>query len=249
MHAGKALLLVLLGGTVLAAGVFTFVPGTRPRVVKGWFRHASGFAPAKTPTEALDKFREAIKVRDYETAAEFCDREYKEQLLKVAAGAKKLGEAIDSLAYNMDKHGVINQKTKYMLRLLEPFPKTFKVLDVKETEKDKRAVARIGEGEPFPTIDSPLPSDFFQKHRHMIGSLLPGEYGTVWDTVDLVKEADGWKVVIPVTTRLRVSVDHLKDNATNYANGIKQVSDAVKNNPTTKEAVQSELERVLNESK
>jgi hypothetical protein len=248
MHAGKALLLVLIGGSVLAAGMFTFLPGTRPPVVKNWFRQASGFAPAKTPTEALDKFREAVKKRDYETAAEFCDKEYKEQMMKVAAGAKKLGDSIDSLAYNMDKHGVVNPKTKLMLRLLEPFPKTFKVLDVKETEKDKKATARIGEDDPVTGLDT-LPRDFFEKHRHMIGALLPGEFGTNWEYVDLVKETNGWKIVIPVTTRLRVSVDHLKDNATNYANGIKQVSDSVKNNPSTKEQVQSELERVLNESK
>jgi hypothetical protein len=247
MHAGKALLLVLIGGSVLAAGVFTFIPGTRPPVVKNWFRQASGFAPAKTPTEALDKFREAVKKRDYETAAEFCDKEYKEQLRKVAAGAKKLGDSIDSLAYNMDKHGVVNPKTKLMLRLLEPFPKTFKVLDVKE--KDDKATARIGEDDPIPQLDSPIPQDFYTKHRHMIGALLPNEIGLSWESVDLVKEKDGWKIVVPVTSRLRVSVDHLKDNATNYANGIKQVSDSVKNNPSTKEQVQSELERVLSESK
>jgi hypothetical protein len=168
-------------------------------------------------------------------------------MMKVAAGAKKLGDSIDSLAYNMDKHGVVNQKTKYMLRLLEPFPKTFKVIDVKE--KDNDAVAAIGEGEPFPALDTPIPEDFYKKHWNMIGALLPNDPNTVWTTVTLVKASDGWKIQIPVTTRLRGSVDHLKDNATNYANGIKQVSDSVKNNPSTKEQVQSELERVLNESK
>lgn len=239
--------LVLIGGMALAAGMFTVMPGTRPPVVKGWFRKASGFAPAKTPTEALDKFRDAVKKRDYETAAEFCDRDYKEQVLKVAAAAKKLGDAIDSLAYNMDKHGVVSPKTKLMLRLLEPFPKTFQVLDVKE--KDNAAVARIAEGDPIPQLDTPLPPDFYTKHRHMIGALLPNEVGLSWESIDLARDKDGWKLKVPVTTRLRLSVDHLKDNATNYANGIKQVSDSVKNNPVTKEQVQSELERVLNESK
>lgn len=247
MHAGKAILLVVIGALVLAVGVFTFIPGTRPPMVKAWFRQASGFTPAKTPTEALDKFREAIKKRDYETAAEYCDKDYKEQLLKVAASAKKLGEAIDSLTYNMDKNGVVNPKTKLMLRLLEPFPKSFKVIDVKDS--GKLAVAQIGEDDPIPQLETPIPQDFFTKHRHMLGSLLPNEVGIAWSKVDLVKDGEAWKLAIPVTPRLRLSVDALKDNATNYANAVYQVRDEVKNNPVTKEGVQSELERRLNESK
>ncbi|MFO0881318.1 MAG: hypothetical protein U0840_28800 [Gemmataceae bacterium] len=247
MPAGKAIILVVIGALVLATGLFAFVPSTRPPIVKAWFRKARGFAPATTPTEALDRFREAIKIRDYETAAEFCDKEYREQILKVAGGATKLGEAIDSLTHNMDKNGVVNPKTKYMLRLLEPFPKTFKVLSVKEN--GNTAVAFIGEDDIIPKLDSPVQQDFFTKHRHMLGALLPNEVGIAWDRVDLVKEGDVWKIVIPVTTRLRLSVDTLKDNATNYANAIYQVRDEVKNNPVTKEGVQSELERRLNESK
>lgn len=248
MHAGKAIVLVVLVAIVLAAGVFTFLPGTRPAIVKSWFRTAQGMTPAKTPTEALDKFREAIKKRDYETAAEYCDKDYREQLLKVSKQSQKLGEAIDSLAYNMDKNGVVNQKVKYVLRLLEPFPKTFKVLDVKES--GKQATAEITEDEPMPKLDTPLEADFFNKHGNMIGALLPNAPGVVWSTVPLVKDETGhWKIQVPVTTRLRLSVDTLKDNATNYANAISQVRDEVKNNPVTKEGVWSELSRRLNESK
>jgi hypothetical protein len=248
MHAGKALLLVLFGAAVVAAGVFTFVPSSRPPMVKKWFRHATGFAPAKTPTEAVDRFRDAIRKRDYETAAEFCDKDYREQMLKAAKQAKKLGDAIDSLLYNMDKNGVVNPKTKFTLRLLEPFPKTFKVLDIKE--KDKVAVATIQDDDPLPKLDSPLPSDFYEKHRHMIWSLLPVEADLNLPVLELVKDDTGhWKIKLPVMTRLRVSVDHLKDNATNYANAILQVRDEVKNNPVTKEQVQRELETRLNQSK
>src|SRR5262245_18526933 len=35
--------------------------------------------PAKSPDEALKKFREAVKVRDYEAAAGYCGGEYGEQ--------------------------------------------------------------------------------------------------------------------------------------------------------------------------
>jgi hypothetical protein len=247
MHAGKALILVVVGVVVLALGVFTFIPSTRPGFVKQLFRQASGFTPAKTPTEALDKFREAIKIRDYETAAEYCTKDYREQVLKVASGAKKLGEAIDSLLYNMEKNGVVNNKTRFTLRLLEPFPKTFKVVDIKESSKG--AIAQLAEDDPLPKLDQPLPQGFLSGHELMIGSLLPDATG-VFNQVTLVKDETGhWKIDMPVTPRLRLSVDKLRDSATNYANAIYQVRDEVRNNPVTKEGVQSELERRLNESK
>ena len=56
MHAGKAIALFAVIVLILAAGLFSFVPSSRPAVVKGWFRKAAGFSPAKTPSEALDKF-------------------------------------------------------------------------------------------------------------------------------------------------------------------------------------------------
>jgi hypothetical protein len=257
MHGIKVLIVIAIVAVVAAAGVFTFVPDSRPGVVKKWFRQFSGFGPAKTPTEAVDKFREAIKKRDYETAAEFCDTEYKEQLLKVASKAKKLADAIDALSDNMDKHGVNNPNTKFTLYLLEPFPKTFSVLDIQE--KGNNAVATVGEKDPAPKVDRPPPATFFAKHELMLGSLLPVSYGAInlntgrpiiYDKIDLVKDETGaWKLKIPVTTRLRLSVDALKDNATNYANAIRKVNDEVKNDPVTKESVQTALERYLDESK
>jgi hypothetical protein len=244
MHAGKALLLVLIGGLLLATGVFTFIPSTRPPIVKKWFRQASGFTPAKTPTEAFDKFKDAIKKRDYETAAEYCAADYREQMIKVSKAAKKLGDAIDSLTHNMDSQGVVNPKTKYTLRLLEPFPR-FRVVDLKE--KDKKAVAIVEEEDPLPKLDDALSGDFIQKHGLMVHSLLPDFFIT---EIELVKDDAGiWRISLPVTSRLRQSVDKMKDSATNYANAILLVRDEVKNNPATKEQVQRELEQKLNESK
>ncbi len=141
MHGVKVLFWLIIVGLLGAIGLFVFVEDSRPPIVKKWFRQAMGLGPAKTPTEALDRFREAVKKRDYATAAEFCDTDYREQVLKVAKSARKLGEAIDSLVYNMDKHGVNSKKTLHMLRLLEPFPKTFKVVDVKESEGGKEMLS------------------------------------------------------------------------------------------------------------
>jgi hypothetical protein len=249
MHGVKVLFWVIIVGLIGATGMFIFVEDTRPPIVRKWFRQAMGLGPAKTPTEALDRFREAIKKRDYATAAEFCDTDYREQVLKVAKSAKKLGEAIDSLVYNMDKQGVVSKKAQHILRLLEPFPKTFKVVDVKESEGGSKAIARIADdGEGF-TLETAPDKSFFDRNRNMILSLVPGEVGITQDTIELFKEETGfWKIKLPVTPRLRISVEALKDNATNYANGILQVRDEVKNNPVTKEDIQRQLESRIGQS-
>ena len=79
MRAIKVLVFGAIGLALVATVVFYFFPKTRPALVKKWFRTAEGFTAAKTPNEALDKFRDAIKKRDYETAATYCGGDYAEQ--------------------------------------------------------------------------------------------------------------------------------------------------------------------------
>ena len=252
MHAGKLLLLVVIGGAILATGAFAIMPSWRPPIVKKWFRSASGFSPAKTPQEAIDKFKDCIKKRDYETAAElYCAGKYREQVLRVAKKAKDLGDMIDSLVYNMDTKGVNNPNTKYMVKLLEPFPKTFTVVRITESASGDSAIAYLGRDDDNIVPDRPLPNDFVHKHGKLINSLVPFDYtGTPINAIPLIKDETGfWKVNLPVNDRLMVSVEYLKENGTNYRNAIEEVRDEVKNNPVTKEDIQTRLETALNKSK
>jgi hypothetical protein len=249
MHGVKVLIFVGIVGIIGAALLFTFSPETRPPIVKKYVRQWSGLGPAKTPTEALDRFREAIKKRDYETAAEFTDTDYREQMRKVSKGAKKLGDAIDSLLYNMEKNGVNSPKARHILRMLEPFPKSFKVVDIKESDSGNKAIAKIADDAEGLSPETAPRADFIRRNRNMILALVPVEFGINFDTLELFKEETGfWKIRLPVTPRLRTSVEALRDNATNYANGILQVRDEVKNNPVTKDQVLRELESRVGES-
>ena len=250
MPAWKAILLLLVGGTVLAAATFAVVPASRPALVKKWVLAARGLSPAKTPQEAIDRFRECIKKREYKTAAEqYCTGDYQEQMLKGADEAKALGDMIDSLLAAMTKQGINNPNTRYMLKLLEPFPKTFKVTGIKT--EGNHAVATVFGDEDVIQTDKPLPTDFVQKHHLLIGSLVPVDAsGTGLTQIVLVKDANGfWKLNFPVTSRLFLSVDYLKSNGTNYRNGIQVVRDEVKNNAVTKEDVQTQLVTQLDKSK
>ena len=104
-------LLLILGVAYL--GLF------QRQAVMGLFKQAKlsakGYKPAKTPEEALDKFREAIKDRDYEAAATYCGGDFVEQINKAAPGAKVLGDAIDNVLHNMDQEGIKSDKVKFVL--------------------------------------------------------------------------------------------------------------------------------------
>src|SRR5437879_12435811 len=100
-------LLVIVGGGLYIA---LFKRDWFSKTVSDVTREAKGYTAAQTPQEAIDKFRDAIKSRDYESAATYCGPEYAEQMRKGAKAAKELGEGIDDLLHAMDKHGVTQDR-------------------------------------------------------------------------------------------------------------------------------------------
>ena len=71
--------------------------------------------------------------------------------------------------------------------------------------------------------------------------------------VELRKEGDSasgqWKIYLPVTPQLRLCVDYLADNGSNYVNAINRVKEDLKNDATTKESLENALKKALEESK
>jgi hypothetical protein len=96
------------------------------KVVDQGAQTVSGYTPAKTPMEAMDKFRDAIQARKYKFAASYCTKPYAEQLERVADGAAQLGEEIDRIEKYADNKGIKSEKLGYLLHQLDPFPKNFK---------------------------------------------------------------------------------------------------------------------------
>ena len=126
MPATKALLWFVLLGTGAAVIFFLVFPKYQPGFVKKGLRDMSGFTPAKSASEAMEKFRDAIRKRDYETAALYTGGEYKQYLELGAEGGTKLARAIDDLNSNIDTVGINSPDSKYILATLEPFPKEYK---------------------------------------------------------------------------------------------------------------------------
>ncbi len=258
MPAWKALSFVAVLGVLVAFGLFLLFPDTRPPVVKAWFRKAQGFGPAKTPTEALDRFRDAVKKRDYETAATFCGPDYAEQMRKAAKGANKLGTAADELMHNVEEVANINSPMgKYVIRLLEPFPRDFKydLLDAsgrpyayKEGDTVAYANILLMDGKPLNARDLYSNQNWNFDERILLSLVPIGAVGAVPVKLEGEKEK-AWKIHFPVTPRLRESVDYLKENAGNYARALDNLKYAIKHEAATKEDFENQLRTQLEKAK
>ena len=56
--------------------------------MQGWVNKARGFTPAKSPNDALDKFKQAIEKRDYQAASLYLSGDYKEWFDKGRSDAR-----------------------------------------------------------------------------------------------------------------------------------------------------------------
>ena len=220
------------------------------QAVMGLFKQAKlsakGYTPAKTPEEALDKFRDAIKNRDFEAAASYCGGDYVEQINKAASGAKTLGDAIDNLQHNMDQEGVKSDKVKLVLRLIEPFPRQLKVMDIKKRGDDFAYAVLIEESGTPLKVDGRF--EDWRIDPRLLRPLTRGMPNLV--EVRRVGEGDKaqWKIHFPVTPELRDCVTYLAENASNYARSLDKVKYAIKRDAATKSDLERELRVELEEA-
>ncbi len=273
MQASKALLWFLVLGAGVAVLVFLIFPDLRPPVIENMFRTARGYNPAQSPTEAMEKFRDCIRDRDYKTAALYCGGEYREYLIRCGKEGKALVSEVDALSNAVDTVGLNVPKAKCMLRLLEPFPSDFK-FDLKTNlsrddydvlrkffpnddqldtsgKRDDLAFGAI----TFPFIDIKDPNTYQSPYPgiepKILTSLTPqfNGYG-FW--VILKHEGNdkekSWKIYFPLIG-LREKADYLKQNYGNYVQGLKNVKYSVKHDAATKNSFENELQSELGKAK
>jgi hypothetical protein len=212
-------------------------------------RTAKGYTPAKTHTEALDKFQKAIEDRDYKSAAYYCGGEYASELKEGANGGTELATTIDSLLDSMKKYGVKTDNGTYVLRLFEPFPKKIKFEKVTHKEGEDKATAILIE-------DSDQLKEVNVRNRwkidpQMIRPLVGGFGGAI--QVTLKPEGSGddkhWLIYFPENKSLHATVKHFNDKYDGYVTALRQLKQETIRDPGTKAAFESELRRKLEESK
>jgi hypothetical protein len=254
MPAWKLLLLIIVVGTVGAFGLFLLVPSARPAIVKKWFRAAGGYTPAKTPNECLEKFKECMKARDYETASDlYLTGEYKEEMRKVAKQANKLGQAIDDLWHNAFEVANLNSPNAQLgLTLLDPFPKEIKVRDIKHKEGEDKATAIIEiSQDQLSQLKEVKTMAGWNADPRILLALVP-EYFIPAAQVDLVYDGEkekSWKLNFPVTSALREKVAYLKDNHGNYVQAMNNLKYAVKHEAATKGDFENQLRTEISKAK
>ncbi len=95
MQVLRLIFLLLFLGVLALGAIFLFSPGTLDDVpVLGpWALMWQGAAPAKTPQEALERFRDLVKKRDYKHALLFCSGPYVEEVRGGAEPATALAKS------------------------------------------------------------------------------------------------------------------------------------------------------------
>jgi len=244
MRAIYVFAIVLLVAFAGFAATMIFVPKWRPGPVKEVFRKARGYGPAETPEDALEKFRKAIKERDYDTASTFVGGDYSEHMSRSAESAEKLALSIDALEENLTSHNIKSDMLTQALNQLQPFPKELQVKGQLDKKGDV-AYALLYE-EPL-KLDKPS-SEKWRTDPLMFRSLQPDLTVPLVVKVEIRKDGNGYKIFFPpdwVNDRLRKSTDKLRNYFGNYVRGLDQVKYEVKKDTAPREEIESSVKKVI----
>lgn len=198
-------------------GGFWFL--TKENMEKG-IAGVQGYSTAKTPGDAMDRFRDAIHKRDYKNAAYYCTKDYGELLKKAHANAAEYGGNIDKIREWGKNNGLLTDKLKIALLLADPFPINFKAGPAPKEEADKKTYGNYVWETPH-TLDNPATNfieDLKQMDPKMFQQIL---YFRMFDgKIELVREAEEWKLSVPVSPAWQTLVSHFNDRCKTYNTGL-----------------------------
>jgi hypothetical protein len=228
-------ILALIAAPILVIGGFLVIPSfdlfgwKTPELTKKGFTQtvdegvgvASGYTPAKTPTEAMDKFRSAIQKRDYKYAKVYVTKDYAAMLERAHTAAYDIGTKLDRIREFGKTNGILTDKAAILLNRLDTFPKNFVSDKPPETKGDKA----YGKYKWEPVVTKPVPPD--QIDNEILKNFDTGMYGNVLapfvpfhGPIELVKEGEDWKLNIPVKVNqawepaVAYYIDHYKTHDT-----------------------------------
>jgi hypothetical protein len=210
-----------------------------------------GFPPAKTPAEAMDKFREAIQARKYTTAARYVTKPYKELLERANPGATEMGAVIDKIYGYAKDNGYVTDKLAFAMYRLDPFPRNFKSGKPPEVKGDKAYGQYQWEDPPDLKNKNVV---FDQEWKSMDPAMFRNIYApsaVFGFPIELVKEGEEWKLNIPTNPEWETSVGYFNDNYKRYYNGLTAFKGDMLNNryPAAKDFEEEVLKAIRNAKK
>jgi hypothetical protein len=193
---------------------------TKENMEKG-IAAAKGYTAAKTPTESMEKFREAIHKRDYKNAAYYTTKNYGELLKKSHDNASELAGLIDKIHNWSTDKGLMTNKMKVMLFMLDPFPTNFKSGEAPKQEGESKAFGVYKWEQPYVlTNQVDIPAELRQVDPRMFTNILKVDAFPVTGRINLVKEGDDWKIDVVTTPQWEAEVSYFNDRAKTYITGL-----------------------------
>jgi hypothetical protein len=217
--------------------------------------HVQGYAPAKTPREAMEQFLKAIKERDYTAAAVYSTNEYADKLRRANTACNALGRAIDNANQIIDDKGFKTDKVTQLLVLVDPFPPYVKIGEVKEVEGKQVGVFILELPkleEPFTSIPPRLDKKLLQYSNALRAPLVLN--GLLQPTLlEIKSERDGnnkaWKIDFKVPQPVHDGIEWYMNNYKSYVEGINAFREEVRQGRFLKDKLADELLEKLIESK
>jgi hypothetical protein len=191
---------------------------------------ASGYTAAATPDQAMNKFRDAILNRQYKYAATYCTGPYAELLLKAHDAAVAVGGEIDSITDYMKNKGLQTDRSVLLLYNLDPFPKSFIVKGMPEKKGETKSVGAFQMD--WPVLDNKANFAKFDEWTKdldikMFQNVLTPR--TDFGAVEIVKEGDAWKLIIPIPPGMADAVNYFNDKYRTYQTTLGDFRSAMNN--------------------
>jgi hypothetical protein len=242
--------LALIAAVVIAGFLALFKRDAVMSLFRSSYAAARGFAPAQTPTECVDRFRDAIRARDYDTAATYCMGDYAEQMKKGARGATALATEIDNYLSQCEKRDFNVEKVKWVMSYLEPFPPDFKY-DLKQPSDDKAYVVIDPDNKLLIDKNAGAWQGTLDPRIMRALAKLPDQ------PVEIRLHTDGkeksWKLNFEVTAPLRLAVDFLNSQYRDYVKALEKLKHEVVHDKMTRDEMEqhlkTELQSLRNQSK
>jgi hypothetical protein len=218
-------------------------------------RAVAGYKPAKTPNAAMDQFIKAVDDRDYETASLYCTGEYAEHLKKAHAAARAVGNGVDSVWAFVKEKGLHTDKTEVLLLRLDPFPKKFRVGEVKKDDKSKKTFgffhADLGDAWRTANVATELSR---MDVKVMQSVLMPPAMWMPPNAVELVEEGEGdarqWKLKFPLPPLQRDCINHFINVHRSYVTALDSLIHSLRQDRyASKNAFERDLITTLQEAK
>jgi hypothetical protein len=234
---------------IVAVGAF-YIFYLRPKWVVDVQNQVTGYGPAESPSDAVDKFLKCVKGRDLKTAAEFCTGDYAELLKRGATATKEMGPLLDSITEYMKNKGLATDKCILLLHYIDPFPTN---VNVKGAPKEKGDAARVffaledvfQRDQPFDLLGAIQSVDRRMFNRVFMPANILDPAGC-----EAVKENGSWKLKFPVPTAQHDYATYYLNNYKGYHTGLTVFRRDVTNDRfPSKQDFESELVKVFEKAK